>query len=47
MNLAVHDALLLSRALVAFYASGRMDLLDGYPRPPCAGSGARSTSRGG
>ena len=30
MNLAVHDALLLSRALVAFYASGRMDLLDGY-----------------
>ena len=30
MNLAVHDALLLSRALAAFYASGRTDLLDGY-----------------
>ena len=30
MNLAVHDALLLSRALAAFYACGRTDLLDGY-----------------
>jgi p-hydroxybenzoate 3-monooxygenase len=30
MNLAAHDALLLSRALAAFYASGRKDLLDGY-----------------
>jgi p-hydroxybenzoate 3-monooxygenase len=30
MNLAVHDALLLSRALAAFCASGRTDLLDGY-----------------
>ena len=30
MNLALADVRLLSRALAAFYVSGRTDLLDGY-----------------
>ena len=47
LNLAVADVRVLARALAAFYADGRHDLLDGTPKRCCAGSGAPSISPGG